>query len=86
VPLTASELEKYVGAYRAGPGRVMVSQRGQRLHVAGPVDADLAHVGNHTFVIVEEPDVRLVFHLEGASAMSLAWTSRGRTLTLPRIP
>jgi CubicO group peptidase (beta-lactamase class C family) len=86
VPLTAAALARYVGAYRAGPGRVIVSQRGQRLHVTGPVDADLAHVGDHAFVLAEEPDVRLVFQLGGESATSLAWTSRGRTLTLPRIP
>ena len=86
VPLTASALASYVGSYRAGPGRVIVSQRGQRLHVAGPVEADLAHVGDHTFVMTEEPDVRLVFRIEGGSATSIAWTSRGRTLTLPRMP
>jgi CubicO group peptidase (beta-lactamase class C family) len=86
VPLTASALTSYVGSYRAGPGRVIVSVHGQRLHVAGPVEADLAHVGDHTFVMTEEPDVRLVFRVEGGSATSIAWTSRGRTLTLPRMP
>ena len=86
VPLTASALASYVGSYRAGPGRVIVSLRGRLLHVAGPVEADLAHVGDHTFVMTEEPDVRLVFRVEGGSATSIAWTSRGRTLTLPRIP
>jgi CubicO group peptidase (beta-lactamase class C family) len=85
-PLAESALARYVGSYRAGPGRVVVSRRGARLHVAGPVDADLAYVGEHTFVMLEEPDVRLAFHVEGDSVTAIAWTSRGRTLTLPKAP
>ncbi len=86
LPLPKGTLAMYVGSYRAGPGRVVVTQRGERLHVAGPVDADLAYIGDHTFVLVDEPDVKLAFRVEVDSATSIAWTSRGRTLTLPRVP
>jgi CubicO group peptidase (beta-lactamase class C family) len=96
VALDPAARERYVGVYRAGPGRVTITARGDRLHVEGPVDADLLHVGDHTFVLADEPDVTLVFRLGDPSgapeapargaAQAIAWTSRGRTLVLPRLP
>lgn len=41
---------------------------------------------DHAFVMADEPDVRLVFRVAGDSATAIEWTSRGRTLSLPRAP
>lgn len=77
---------RYVVSFRAGAGRLVVARPRARFHVTGPVDADLIHVGNHAFVLADEPDVKLVFQLAADTVSSVTWTSIGRTLSLPYIP
>ena len=83
--LSADDAKCFVGEYQAGGVRLVVTYTGSRLHVRGPVDADLARIDENVFVLADEPDVRLVFTVTSGEAGNIEWTSRGRTLSLPRI-
>jgi D-alanyl-D-alanine carboxypeptidase len=85
VALSAAERARYVGSYDVGGGRLRILEQRGALRVAGPVDAEIVYQGANTFVLAEEPDVKVVFQVENDRVVSLDWTSRGRTLRARKV-
>ncbi len=88
VALSAEERARYVGTYTHTNLTVtrLVFEEGGRLKLQTPLGPrTLLYQGDHTFVAAEEPDLRLVFRMEGARAAAVAVTSGAQTWQATRV-
>lgn len=82
VPLRAQQLSRYAGTYHPGraPFRVAVQDGGLVLF-----GNRLRHIGNHTFVPVDDPYQRVTFRVEGDSVMELTTEREGHRTVARRV-
>ena len=93
VPLTGAERARYVGTYTlTTPGGqkvpIRIVEQGGALMgaFAGDAPGRLIPLGNHTFVLQDDPDVRLTFVVTGDRAAKLTLVQPGSTLEATREP
>jgi hypothetical protein len=90
VVLTRAEAERYVGSYALNLGdrtlglRVFVQGRGLAAQADGQGANPLRYLGDHTFVLEADNNIRLVFVVEGDRAVSVTLHQAGRTAVGPR--
>lgn len=89
LPLSEAEARRYTGKYmirRAGlPVQVVLEDGQLKAQPAGQPAFDLLHQGEHEFRASFDPDVRLVFRVEGGKAGSFVLHQGGETRDAVRV-
>lgn len=86
LPLGAAERARYLGVYDTGGlGELPVVEEGERLRIGAPLNVTLLHQGDHTFAARGNPEMRVVFRLEGDRATSLTLTAGGSDIEARRV-
>jgi len=68
LPLSASEIERYVGMYQIGCTTLMIAEQDGRLSLQSELHGrvPLLHQGGHVFLGEDADDLRLTFRVEGS--------------------
>jgi CubicO group peptidase (beta-lactamase class C family) len=93
VTLAGAERARYVGQYQlAGPGgqtrRLRIFEQDAVMfgQIGSAAPRRLVAIGNHAFVLQDDPDVRITFAVSGERATKLTMSQPGQTLEATREP
>jgi beta-lactamase family protein len=93
VALAGAERSRYVGNYtltapsgQKAPLRVFEQGGALMAQIAGQTQGRLIALGNHGFVMQEDPDVRITFVVSGDRATKLTMAQPGSTMEATRDP
>jgi CubicO group peptidase (beta-lactamase class C family) len=93
VTLAGAERARYVGTYTLkGPGgqaaKMRISEEGGALvsQIANQPPGRMVALGNHAFVLRDDPDVRITFNVSGDRATALTLAQPGGTMEAARDP
>ena len=93
VSLAGAERARYVGNYtltapsgQKVPLRILEQGGALMLQVAGDTQGRLTALGNHAFVLQQDPDVRITFVVSGDRATKLTMAQPGATMEAARDP
>jgi D-alanyl-D-alanine carboxypeptidase len=93
VALAGAERARYVGTYaltgpagQKAPLRVFEQGGVLMAQIAGQTTSSLVPLGNHAFILREDPDVRITFAVSGDRATKLTFVQPGGTMEAAREP
>jgi len=82
LPLDPADAQIYVGVYNPGRGPMRVFQRDGVLLVRG---AEVVRVGEHEFVVADDPYATVTFQVEDGRVVSVTMEREGNKTVAPRV-
>ena len=82
MPLTAAEMQRYVGTYNPGRGPIRVWEDEGKIRTLGGA---LRRVGEHEFVLDFDPYMVVTFEVVGDRAVSMAVEREGNRTVARRV-